>query len=60
MLVYKKCMGCGCGYGHSDMNMSTRTWTQADWKCEHKIKVKKVKTTHQTYCKGRQGQPQQV
>ncbi|KAH9983692.1 hypothetical protein BJV74DRAFT_797287 [Russula compacta] len=32
------------------------TWTQtwADWKHEHKNKVKKVKTTHQTHCGGRQ------
>ena len=36
------------------MDASTGTWTQADWKHEHKNKVKKVKTTHQTHCRGRQ------
>ena len=44
----------GHGCEHRDMDMSTGTQTWADWKCEHKNKVKKVKTTHQTHCRGRQ------
>ena len=34
--------------------MGTGTWTQADWKCELKNKVKRETTTHQTHCRGRQ------
>ena len=37
-----------------DMGTGTGTWMQADWKCEHKNKVKKETTTHQTHCGGRQ------
>ena len=54
--------GCRHRHGHRDTDVSTGTWMQADWKCEHKNKVKVVvKTTHQTHCRGRQvGWPQQV
>ena len=38
----------------TDTGMGTGTWTWADWKCEHKNKVKREMTTHQTYCRGRQ------
>ena len=54
MLVHKKCMGCGCRCRHRDMDTSTGTWMVADWKHEHMNLVKKVKTTHQTHCRGRQ------
>ena len=46
MLVHKKCMRHRHEHRHRK--------TQADWKCEQKNKVKKVKTTHQTHCRGRQ------
>ena len=44
----------GHGCKQRDMDASRGTWMQADWKHEHKNKVKKVKTTHQTQCRGRQ------
>ena len=44
----------GCGHRDADADASTGTQTWADWKCEHKNKVKKEMTTHQTHCRGRQ------
>ena len=46
--------GCGHGRRHRDIDTSIETWTQVDWKHEHKNKVKLVKNTHQTHCRGRQ------
>ena len=43
-------------HGHRDMDVGAGTGTQtwADWKCEHKNKVKRETTTHQIHCGGRQ------
>ena len=57
LAVRAKCKLAGMStdrHGHRDINVSTGTWTWADWKCGHKNKVKLVKTTHQTHCRGRQ------
>ena len=50
--TWMQAQGHGCK--HRDMDVSTGTQMWADWKHEHKNKVKKVKTTHQTHCGGRQ------
>ena len=42
------------GHRDTDVGAGTGTWMQADWKCEHKNKVKSETTTHQTHYRGRQ------
>ena len=37
-----------------DAGVGTGTQMQADWECEHKNKVKRETTTHQTHCRSRQ------
>ena len=41
--------------GMSTEGAGTGTQTWANWICEHKNKVKRETTTHQTHCRGRQG-----
>ena len=41
-------------HGHRDTDVGTGIWKQVDWKHEHKNKVKKEMTTHQTHCGGRE------
>ena len=59
LAVRAKCESAGMSadrHRHMDADMGTGTGTQmwADWKCEHKNKVKRETTTHQTHCRGRQ------